>query len=171
MADPTITVTNLGDQGVDTVFGLIYPPQVALVGLGTIRERPWATDGMVGARPILRATLAGDHRATDGRTGARFLDHPRPSTATPGGAMTELSPSELILTTLAQVAPEADLAALGPDADLRLELDLDSMDFLNFVVGIDERTGIDIPERDYPQLSTLNRCVEYLTARITATPR
>ena len=85
--------------------------------------------------------------------------------------MTELSPSELVLTTLGQVAPEADLAALGPDADLRLELDLDSMDFLNFVVGIDERTGIDIPERDYPQLSTLNRCVEYLTARITAAPR
>jgi len=73
MADPTITVTNLGDQGVDTVFGLIYPPQVALVGLGTIRERPWAIDGMVGARPVLHATLAGDHRATDGRTGARFL--------------------------------------------------------------------------------------------------
>ena len=83
--------------------------------------------------------------------------------------MTELSPSELILTTLAQVAPEADLTDLGPDADLRLELDLDSMDFLNFVVGIDERSGIDIPERDYPQLSTLNRCVEYVTARMTAT--
>ena len=85
--------------------------------------------------------------------------------------MTELSPSELILTTLAQVAPEADLAALGPDVDLRLELDLDSMDFLNFVVGIDERTGVDIPERDYPQLSTLNGCIEYLTRRLAEAPR
>ena len=73
MADPTITVTNLGDQGVDTVFGVIYPPQVALIGLGKMVERPWADHGMVGARPIVRATLAGDHRATDGRTGARLL--------------------------------------------------------------------------------------------------
>ena len=73
MADPTITVTNLGDQGVDTVFGVIYPPQVALVGLGKVVERPWAVDGMVGARPVVRATLAGDHRATDGLAGARFL--------------------------------------------------------------------------------------------------
>jgi len=73
MADPTITVTNLGDQGVETVFGVIYPPQVALVGLGKVVERPWAVDGLIGVRPIVRATLAGDHRATDGRTGARFL--------------------------------------------------------------------------------------------------
>ena len=73
MADPTITVTNLGDQGVETVFGVIYPPQVALVGLGKVVERPWAVDGLIGVRPVVRATLAGDHRATDGRTGARFL--------------------------------------------------------------------------------------------------
>jgi pyruvate/2-oxoglutarate dehydrogenase complex dihydrolipoamide acyltransferase (E2) component len=73
MADPTITVTNLGDQGVETVFGVIYPPQVALVGLGKVVERPWAVDDLIGVRPIVRATLAGDHRATDGRTGARFL--------------------------------------------------------------------------------------------------
>ena len=73
MADPTITVTNLGDQGVDTVFGVIYPPQVALVGLGKVVERPWAVDGMVGARPVVRASLAADHRATDGLAGARFL--------------------------------------------------------------------------------------------------
>ena len=73
MSDPTITVTNLGDQGVDTVFGVIYPPQVALVGFGKIVERPWADDGMVGARPVVTATLAADHRATDGLAGARFL--------------------------------------------------------------------------------------------------
>jgi pyruvate dehydrogenase E2 component (dihydrolipoamide acetyltransferase) len=73
MADPTITVTNLGDQGVDEVHGVIYPPQVALVGFGRIAERPWARDGLIGARPLVRATLAGDHRASDGLVGARFL--------------------------------------------------------------------------------------------------
>ena len=81
------------------------------------------------------------------------------------------SPADVVLATLAQVAPEADLASLGPDAELRVELDIDSMDFLNFVVGIDERTGVDIPERDYPQLSTLNGCIEYLTRRMAEAPR
>lgn len=81
------------------------------------------------------------------------------------------SPADVILATLAQVAPEADLVSLGPDAELRVELDIDSMDFLNFVVGIDERTGVDIPERDYPQLSTLNGCIEYLTRRMAEAPR
>jgi pyruvate dehydrogenase E2 component (dihydrolipoamide acetyltransferase) len=73
MADPTITVTNLGDQGVDEVLGVIYPPQVALVGFGRIRERPWAADGMVGPRSVVVATLAADHRASTGAEGARFL--------------------------------------------------------------------------------------------------
>jgi pyruvate dehydrogenase E2 component (dihydrolipoamide acetyltransferase) len=73
MADPTITVTNLGDQGVDAVFGVIYPPQVALVGFGTIRERPWARDGLVGSHRTVSATLAADHRVSDGHRGARFL--------------------------------------------------------------------------------------------------
>ena len=73
MSDPTITVTNLGEQGADLVQGVIYPPQVALVGFGAIRERPWAADGMVGARPLVTATLAGDHRAGDGIAGSRFL--------------------------------------------------------------------------------------------------
>ncbi len=73
MSDPTITVTNLGERGVDLVHGVIYPPQVALVGFGGIRERPWAADGMVGARPVVYATLAADHRASDGHAGSRFL--------------------------------------------------------------------------------------------------
>jgi pyruvate dehydrogenase E2 component (dihydrolipoamide acetyltransferase) len=73
MSDPTITVTNLGEQGVDLVHGVIYPPQVALVGFGGIRERPWAADGMIGARPVVIATLAADHRASDGLAGSRFL--------------------------------------------------------------------------------------------------
>jgi pyruvate dehydrogenase E2 component (dihydrolipoamide acetyltransferase) len=73
MSDPTITVTNLGDQGVEEVFGVIYPPQVALVGFGKISERPWAAGGMLGVRPVVRATLAADHRVSDGHDGARFL--------------------------------------------------------------------------------------------------
>jgi pyruvate dehydrogenase E2 component (dihydrolipoamide acetyltransferase) len=73
MSDPTLTVTDLGDQGVETVYGVIYPPQVALVGFGQIVERPWTAEGMVGARPLVHATLAGDHRASDGHQGARVL--------------------------------------------------------------------------------------------------
>jgi pyruvate dehydrogenase E2 component (dihydrolipoamide acetyltransferase) len=73
MADPTITITNLGEQGVDAVFGVIYPPQVALAGFGRVRERPWAAGGMVGARPVVTATLSADHRVSVGQDGARFL--------------------------------------------------------------------------------------------------
>ena len=74
MADPTLTVTDLGDQGVEEVMGVIYPPQVALLGVGRIVERPWAVDGRLGVSPVVRLTLSGDHRATDGSTGARFLN-------------------------------------------------------------------------------------------------
>jgi len=73
LSDSTITLTNLGDGGADTVFGVIYPPQVAIVGFGGILEQPIAENGMLDVRPVLRATLAGDHRATDGLTGSRFL--------------------------------------------------------------------------------------------------
>jgi pyruvate dehydrogenase E2 component (dihydrolipoamide acetyltransferase) len=73
MSDATITVSNLGDQGVRAVYGVIYPPQVALVGFGKVGERPWAENGMVGARPTVSVTLSADHRASDGARGARFL--------------------------------------------------------------------------------------------------
>lgn len=73
MTDPTLTVTNLGDQGVASVFGVIYPPQVALVGFGRVLERPWASGGMLGVRPIVTATLSADHRASDGHRGGLFL--------------------------------------------------------------------------------------------------
>ncbi|WP_055558051.1 2-oxo acid dehydrogenase subunit E2 [Streptomyces sp. NBRC 110028] len=73
VADPTLTVTNLGDQGVETVLGVIYPPQVALVGFGRVVERPCAVDGLLGVRPTVTATLSADHRATDGAIGARYL--------------------------------------------------------------------------------------------------
>lgn len=74
LTDATITVTNLGDLGVEKVYGVIYPPQVALVGFGKVVEQVWVEKGMLGIRPALTATLAGDHRATDGRVGGQFLE-------------------------------------------------------------------------------------------------
>ncbi|HSF57881.1 MAG TPA: dihydrolipoamide acetyltransferase family protein [Candidatus Binatia bacterium] len=73
LSDGTITVTNLGDQGVESVFGVIYPPQVALVGFGKTVERPWAAGGMLGVRPTIVTSLAADHRVSDGHRGGRFL--------------------------------------------------------------------------------------------------
>ena len=73
LSDPTITVTSLGEQGVETVFGVIYPPQVALVGLGKIVERPWVVEGQVVSRPVVTASLSADHRVTDGHRGGLFL--------------------------------------------------------------------------------------------------
>lgn len=74
MTDATITLTNLGDLGVEAVFGVIYPPQVALVGFGKAMPQPWAQDGMLGVHPVAIATLAADHRATDGHRGGQFLE-------------------------------------------------------------------------------------------------
>jgi len=73
LSDPTITVTSLGERGVDAVFGVIYPPQVAIVGFGTVAERPWVVNGQVVPRPLVTATLAADHRVTDGHRGGLFL--------------------------------------------------------------------------------------------------
>ena len=74
LSDPTITVTNLGDQGVELVQGIIYPPQVALVGFGRIAERPWVEDGALVVAPIVTASLSADHRVSDGHGGAALLD-------------------------------------------------------------------------------------------------
>lgn len=73
LSDPTITVTSIGEQGVDSVFGIIYPPQVAIVGFGKLAERPWSVDGTIVSRPVITATLSADHRVTDGHRGGRFL--------------------------------------------------------------------------------------------------
>jgi acyl carrier protein len=69
---------------------------------------------------------------------------------------------------LAGIAPEADLGRVDPAAGLRDQLDLDSVDFLNFVIGVHSRLGVDIPEVDYPKLATLDGCVAYLAARVEA---
>jgi pyruvate dehydrogenase E2 component (dihydrolipoamide acetyltransferase) len=70
----TITVTNLGEPGVESVLGVIPPPQVAIVGFGAVTERHCAVDGLLGVRPQVTTTLAADHRASDGAVGARFLN-------------------------------------------------------------------------------------------------
>jgi pyruvate dehydrogenase E2 component (dihydrolipoamide acetyltransferase) len=72
-SDPTITVTNLGDTGVESTYPVIYPPQVAIVGFGRVAQRPWVEDGAVVAAPVVVATLAADHRVGDGHRGAAFL--------------------------------------------------------------------------------------------------
>ncbi len=84
IADPTITVTSLGDRGVEAVWGVIYPPQVAILGFGRIVIRPWAIDGQIAARPTVCITLAADHRVSDGHRGALFLEHTGQLLANPG---------------------------------------------------------------------------------------
>jgi pyruvate dehydrogenase E2 component (dihydrolipoamide acetyltransferase) len=73
ISDPTITVSSLGERGVDALYGIIYPPQVAIVGMGKVVARPWVVDGAVGPRSVVTMTLSGDHRVTDGHAGALFL--------------------------------------------------------------------------------------------------
>ncbi|HEX6210177.1 MAG TPA: 2-oxo acid dehydrogenase subunit E2, partial [Methylomirabilota bacterium] len=73
LSDSTITVTSLGEQGVESVVGIIYPPQVAIVGFGRIVDRPWVVDGAVVPRPVVTATLSADHRVSDGHRGGLFL--------------------------------------------------------------------------------------------------
>lgn len=69
----SVTVTSLGDRGVDLVLPIIAPPQVAIVGVGTVRRRPWVVEDAVVPRRVVELGLAADHRASDGHTGARFL--------------------------------------------------------------------------------------------------
>lgn len=78
--------------------------------------------------------------------------------------MNEQSIRSLMAEVLAGIAPEADLSTIGDDTNLREALDLDSMDFLNFVIGLNQRSGVAIPESDYPKLYTIRGIVSYLAA-------
>ena len=80
--------------------------------------------------------------------------------------MTEAQIMEAIRKSLGQVAPEADLNTLAPDTNVRQALDIDSFDFLNFLIGLNEVLGVEIPEVDYGQLATLADMVKYLAARV-----
>jgi acyl carrier protein len=73
-----------------------------------------------------------------------------------------------VLRILGEIAPEADLTQLKPDVSFRDQLDIDSMDFLNFVIALDEELDVRIPESDYPKLSNLDACVELLSSQNTA---
>ncbi len=73
ISDPTITVTSLGERGVEALYGIIYPPQVAIVGFGKTVVRPWVVDDAIGPRSVITITLAADHRVSDGHAGALFL--------------------------------------------------------------------------------------------------
>jgi pyruvate dehydrogenase E2 component (dihydrolipoamide acetyltransferase) len=73
ISDPTVTITSLGDRGAESVLPIIYPPQVAMIGIGRVVTRPWVVDGAIGPRPVVTLTLAGDHRASDGHRGGLLL--------------------------------------------------------------------------------------------------
>ena len=84
--------------------------------------------------------------------------------------MNETDPKKILMDAILEVAPEADFETLDPDHGLREQLDLDSMDFLNVMISLDENHGIDIPEAHYPRLFTLNDAVGYLRERQTSAP-
>jgi acyl carrier protein len=71
-----------------------------------------------------------------------------------------------ILRSLGRVAPEADLSSLEPDVEFRDQLDIDSFDFVNFIIGLSKATGVDIPEADYPRFATMNKAVAYLASEM-----
>lgn len=81
--------------------------------------------------------------------------------------MTKDEIREIVLHVLGQIAPEADMSQIKPDLRIRDQLDIDSMDLLNFVVGLHKELQVEIPEADYPNLVTLNGCVDYLAIRKT----
>jgi acyl carrier protein len=81
--------------------------------------------------------------------------------------MNDADMREKVLSILAGLAPEVDVHALKPNVRLRDQLDLDSMDFLNFLIGIDEQLGVDIPEADYPKLASLDSIYAYLRAKLS----
>ena len=76
-----------------------------------------------------------------------------------------------ILDGLRQIAPEADIETLAPDADIRRSLEIDSFDFLRLLIGLNERLGVEIPERDYGELGTLKSLVDYLAQQVEAKPQ
>lgn len=79
--------------------------------------------------------------------------------------MTNQELTQTIFDLLGQIAPEADASTLNPDEDMRAALDIDSFDFLNFLIGLNESTGVEIPEADYGQLTSLNALVSYVQTR------
>jgi acyl carrier protein len=82
--------------------------------------------------------------------------------------MTEAQIKETVVKALKRIAPESDPETLGPDQDVRHSLDIDSYDFLMFLISLDDLLGVEIPEADYGQLVSMNDIVRYLSERVTA---
>jgi pyruvate dehydrogenase E2 component (dihydrolipoamide acetyltransferase) len=73
ISDSTMTVSSLGERGVEALYGIIYPPQVAIIGFGKVMVKPWVVDGAIVPRSVMTITLSADHRVSDGHAGALFL--------------------------------------------------------------------------------------------------
>jgi acyl carrier protein len=82
--------------------------------------------------------------------------------------MSDVDIRKVVQEELNNIAPEADIASVNPKADLREAVDIDSMDFLNFITAVHHRLGIDIPEIDYPKLVTLDGAYAYVEAKLAA---
>ena len=85
--------------------------------------------------------------------------------------MTDIDIRKMVEEELNNIAPEVDMAKIDPASDLREAIDIDSMDFLNFITAIHHRLGVDIPEIDYPKLVTLAGAITYIEAALRATKR
>ena len=185
LVDATITVTNLGDHGVDAVFGVIHPPQVALVGFGRPRDRACVREGHVRALPTVHMSLAADHRVTDGHRGglllasigrlvqepAAIIEPAEPVETAPAAPPVITAPPDrdaamrIVVATLGGVAPDVDLEALDPRRPLRDQVDLDSADWLEFLVRLHAATGVAIPDAVARTFTTLDRVVDHLASR------
>ena len=84
--------------------------------------------------------------------------------------MTTNQVKDIVLKILGEVAPEADLTSIKPDVPVRDQLDIDSVDYLNFMVGLHKELGVEVPESDYPKMSTLEGCVDYLVPLTNQSP-
>ena len=139
---------------------------MAIVGFGKIVERPWSVEGQVVSRPLIDGhAVSADHRVSDGHRGGLFLAAVDRLLQEPEQAMTADEIRTAVSHASARSRPKRTSRA-PPDVDFRDQLDIDSMDFLNFVIALHASLGVDIPETDYPKLATLNGCVEYLAAQV-----
>jgi acyl carrier protein len=142
LSDPTITVSSLGDRGVEAMFPIIYPPQVAIVGIGMPVVRPWVVGDTVVPRSTVTLTLAADHRVSDGHRGALFLSAIDKNLQEPEKIMSDDKIETALRQELHKIAPDMEVDDIDPLGDLREEFDIDSMDFLNLVSALSKSLGL-----------------------------
>ncbi len=165
LSQPSISVSNLGDQGVESVLGVIYPPTG-----GPDRLRRSDTAPMGGRRAARgTATRDRDTRCGPPRNGRRdrsalAQDH-RPDPANPGGTMTPEQARAMLETTIREIVPDADLSTLAPGADLRDAYELDSLDFVELVDKLSTRAGFRIEEDDADGLRSVEAVTQFLVSR------